>query len=180
MNGCVWCIRPICTLLCHAGNGSACCMRLNCTVLFRHKPWSSQAFRQQTRPHSQTAVLPQHLHAVSAVTASQALHSPSTPPTRADLSQARTDGLTESSITDEVQPALRPVNGTATWQRVPFSDADSADMECVVCWAEDACICFQPCGHLVTCSGCAQPILEQGLPCPMCRALIEGGIAPVQ
>ena len=38
----------------------------------------------------------------------------------------------------------------------PSADAVCAeDAECVVCWAADANVLFQPCGHLCICSACA-------------------------
>lgn len=55
-----------------------------------------------------------------------------------------------------------------------------AEEGCVVCWSTEASIIFQPCGHLSTCSGCSQPFLAQNLPCPMCRATVEDGIAPFE
>ena len=56
------------------------------------------------------------------------------------------------------------------------ADAALEEEECVVCWAAEAAVVFQPCGHLCTCSCCAQPFLAQSRACPMCRATITGGI----
>ena len=61
---------------------------------------------------------------------------------------------------------------------VPFKAVDEDEAECVVCWAADAEVLLQPCGHLCTCRSCAKPFLSQpGLPCPMCRVDIAAGVA---
>ena len=56
------------------------------------------------------------------------------------------------------------------------ADAVLEEEECVVCWVAGPAVIFQPCGHLCTCSSCAQPFLAQSRACPMCRATITGGI----
>ena len=54
--------------------------------------------------------------------------------------------------------------------------ADDGEPECVVCWAADASVLFQPCGHFCTCSDCAEPFLWQSVACPMCRTPISAGV----
>ena len=55
------------------------------------------------------------------------------------------------------------------------SDETAGNEECVVCWAANACVIFQPCGHLCTCACCAQLFLAGGL-CPLCRQPVSTGI----
>ena len=55
------------------------------------------------------------------------------------------------------------------------ADAELDGEDCAVCWAAQAQVIFQPCGHLCTCKSCAGPFLAQKLPCPMCRASILHG-----
>ena len=51
-------------------------------------------------------------------------------------------------------------------------------VECVVCWAADACMVFAPCGHLCTCELCAQACLEVASRlCPMCRTPVASSIS---
>ena len=76
----------------------------------------------------------------------------------------------------------RTQDATSSTSRADSSAADGADagaeeVECIVCWAAGAEVVFQPCGHLCTCSSCAEPFLGQRLACPMCRATVAGGIS---
>ena len=41
---------------------------------------------------------------------------------------------------------------------------------CKICMANEKCVLFRPCGHLISCEECV-PSLEKK--CPMCRQLIE-------
>ena len=51
-------------------------------------------------------------------------------------------------------------------------------VECVVCWAADACMVFAPCGHLCTYELCAQACMEVASRlCPMCRTPVVSSIS---
>ena len=43
---------------------------------------------------------------------------------------------------------------------------------CRVCWDQDICIVFLPCGHMCTCGDCAAALKD----CPICRGYIRGTI----
>ena len=49
--------------------------------------------------------------------------------------------------------------------------------ECVVCWAAEASIIFEPCGHMCTCEACSQVFTSSAALCPMCRADVRSTIA---
>ena len=72
------------------------------------------------------------------------------------------------------QAASPSIDDTATMLSI---DVPGDEMECAVCWAADASVIFQPCGHTCTCPACAQLVLSTGHLCPMCRGTVEGGIA---
>ena len=57
------------------------------------------------------------------------------------------------------------------------SACDEGHEECIVCWSAASSIIFLPCGHICCCSPCAQPMLTEGVPCPMCRGAVGSAIA---
>ena len=50
-------------------------------------------------------------------------------------------------------------------------DEDEARRLCVICFVGDRAVTFTPCGHCVTCTGCAELVADGR--CPSCRAPIE-------
>ena len=48
--------------------------------------------------------------------------------------------------------------------------------ECVVCWAAEAVVLFQPCGHMCTCQGCSGAFAASATSCPMCRTIVSNAI----
>ena len=45
---------------------------------------------------------------------------------------------------------------------------------CVVCWDAPVAAALRPCFHAGYCMPCAGQVLERALPCPECRAAVEG------
>jgi len=48
---------------------------------------------------------------------------------------------------------------------------ESADLACSICQENEKCILFRPCNHLSCCVSCTKRLFEDGLNCPMCRAV---------
>lgn len=40
---------------------------------------------------------------------------------------------------------------------------------CIVCLDCPVTVIFNPCGHCVTCAGCAELLVKAKQPCPLCR-----------
>ncbi len=67
---------------------------------------------------------------------------------------------------------LAPVlaSSAATPFHASDDDADdSGEDDCIICLSNSCTGRFDPCGHCVTCSACAQLLLQTKQPCPVCR-----------
>ena len=71
-----------------------------------------------------------------------------------------------------------PAGGSITVSTAESPGSEPDAEECVICWEGAAEVILQPCGHLCLCEQCVQPLLKQGLGCPMCRVNIAGCIVP--
>jgi hypothetical protein len=58
--------------------------------------------------------------------------------------------------------------GDSVKPSVIYGDEDG--LECVICLSENKDSVFAPCGHYMTCQGCA----KQCKKCPICRSPISG------
>ena len=67
-------------------------------------------------------------------------------------------------------------NSRRAHKRERKANASSGSDGCIVCWAADPALIFQPCGHICCCVLCAEPMLTAGTPCPICRAAVRTGI----
>ena len=45
---------------------------------------------------------------------------------------------------------------------------------CCICIQKPSSDAFMPCGHVCTCSGCAEELVDRGARCPLCRKTITG------
>ena len=69
-------------------------------------------------------------------------------------------------------------NSRRAHNKVPTGDAGQADtQDCIACWAAARTVIFQPCGHFCCCAACADPVMNDGEPCPMCRGSVSACIA---
>ncbi|KAK9819040.1 hypothetical protein WJX74_009677 [Apatococcus lobatus] len=44
------------------------------------------------------------------------------------------------------------------------------DNTCIICLDQPACVAFKPCSHCVTCTACAELVVQAKQPCPLCRS----------
>ena len=75
----------------------------------------------------------------------------------------------------DASPDMAHISTQGIHDKVP-GDEDGADT-CIACWSAARTIIFLPCGHLCCCTECALPVLNKGVPCPMCRGAVVSGIA---
>jgi len=81
------------------------------------------------------------------------------------------DGEIDSRIVrrvERVRSAARTFDGTDAAAR-------SEHTQCVVCHANEVCVLYEPCAHIVTCIDCTPRhlLLCDGARCPKCRAPVE-------
>jgi hypothetical protein len=94
----------------------------------------------------------------SAATSLRLLPSTDTPPLRTTAAAAAAGGITVPPAVDSPRP----------------SHAANAGPLCVLCHVKLVNTALQPCFHACFCTGCADEVLKFKLPCPMCRATVEG------
>ncbi len=89
----------------------------------------------------------------------------------------------ETQLTSEAALNLLEPGHAAEGRTSPFNQEDCAeaqqgldindDQSCVICMEAPAQICFQPCGHAITCKACAGRVWAKTRECPFCRAPLQ-------
>ena len=101
-------------------------------------------------------------------------------------SDASERGTAPAAAATSEQPEMEPAcltskrpsrNSRRAHRKVPKPEGSRQNaQDCIACWSAARTVIFQPCGHFCCCATCADPVLNDGVPCPMCRGLVSACI----